>query len=100
MGMRQDEIRLLQKAAVLADIGKIEIAETILSKPGDLTARSGTRCVASGVGPPHTERDQPPRDAGESFAHHERFDGQGYRAAQGEEIPLGADSVIVTPTRR
>ena len=98
MGMRRDEIRLLQKAAVLADIGKIEIAETILSKPGDLDSEEwdemrrhpelGHR-ILSGIS--HL------RDAGEIvLAHHERFDGQGYpRGLKGEEIPLGARILLV-----
>jgi HD-GYP domain-containing protein (c-di-GMP phosphodiesterase class II) len=93
LGMRRDEIRLLQKAAVLADIGKIEIAETILTKPGDLDGHEweemrrhpelGYR-ILSGIS--HL------RDAGDIvLAHHERFDGQGYpRNLKGEEIPLAA----------
>jgi HD-GYP domain-containing protein (c-di-GMP phosphodiesterase class II) len=98
MGMRQDEIRLLQKAAVLADIGKIEIAETILSNPGDLNGEEwdemrrhpelGHR-ILSGIS--HL------RDAGDIvLAHHERFDGQGYpRGLKGDEIPMGARILLV-----
>jgi len=93
MGMRVDDVRLLQKAAILADIGKIEIAQGILSKPGELDDREwkemkrhpelGYQILSSIV---------PLRDARDIvLAHHERFDGQGYpRGLKGEEIPLGA----------
>ncbi len=98
MGMRQEEIRLLQKAAVLADIGKIEIAESILANPGELSGAEwqemqrhpefGYR-ILSGIS--HL------RDAADIvLAHHERFDGQGYpRNLKGEEIPLGARILLV-----
>jgi HD-GYP domain-containing protein (c-di-GMP phosphodiesterase class II) len=93
LGMRKDEIRVLQKAAILADIGKIEIAEHILSKPGALSEQEWKEMkrhpdlgykILSGIA--HL------RDAADIvLAHHERFDGQGYpRNLKGEEIPLGA----------
>jgi HD-GYP domain-containing protein (c-di-GMP phosphodiesterase class II) len=93
MGMRRDEIRLLQKAAILADIGKIEIAQGILTKPGALSDQEwkemkrhpqlGNQILA---GIPNLQ------DAAEIVvSHHERFDGQGYpNGLKGEEIPLGA----------
>jgi HD-GYP domain-containing protein (c-di-GMP phosphodiesterase class II) len=93
MGMRGDEVRLLQKAAILADIGKIEIAQGIITKPGELSEQEwremkrhpeyGYQILSSIV---HL------RDARDLvLSHHERFDGQGYpRGLKGEEIPLGA----------
>jgi HD-GYP domain-containing protein (c-di-GMP phosphodiesterase class II) len=98
MGMRHDEIRLLQKSAVLADIGKIEIAESILTKPGDLSGQEWEQMKK------HPELSYKIlnsithlRDAGDTvLAHHERFDGQGYpRALKGEEIPLAARVLAV-----
>jgi HD-GYP domain-containing protein (c-di-GMP phosphodiesterase class II) len=98
MGMRKEELQLLQKAAILADIGKIEIAETILSKPGTLSDQEwaemkrhpelGHRILSSIA---HL------RDASDIvLAHHERFDGQGYpRGLKGEDIPLGARILLV-----
>jgi HD-GYP domain-containing protein (c-di-GMP phosphodiesterase class II) len=98
MGMRKEEIQLLQKAAILADIGKIEIAESILSKPGALSEQEwkemkrhpelGHRILTSIA---HL------RDASDIvLAHHERYDGQGYpRGLKGEEIPLGARVLLV-----
>lgn len=93
LGMRREDIRLLQKAAILADIGKIEIAQGIISKPGALSEQEwkemkrhpelGYRILVS---------IRHLRDAGPIvLSHHERFDGQGYpRGLKGEEIPLGA----------
>jgi HD-GYP domain-containing protein (c-di-GMP phosphodiesterase class II) len=93
MGLRFEDIRLLQKSAVLADIGKIEIAESILTKPGDLSGHEWDEMkrhpemgytILSGI--------SSLRDAGEIvLAHHERYDGQGYpRGLRGEEIPIAA----------
>jgi cyclic di-GMP phosphodiesterase len=93
MGMRKEEIRVLQKAAILADIGKIEIAEDILNNPGALSDQEWKEMkrhpdlgyeILSGIA--HL------RDAADIVqGHHERYDGQGYpRNLKGQEIPLGA----------
>jgi HD-GYP domain-containing protein (c-di-GMP phosphodiesterase class II) len=93
MGMRKDDIGLLQKASILADTGKIEIAEGILNKPGALSEQEWIEMKR------HPEFGynflisiRPLRDAGAIvLAHHERFDGQGYpRGLTGDDIPLGA----------
>ncbi|MEX1194333.1 MAG: HD-GYP domain-containing protein [Dehalococcoidia bacterium] len=93
MGLRSDEIHLIQKAAVLADIGKMEIAQSIISKPGELDddewkemrrhPEIGARALAEVLGVD---------DAAEIvLSHHERYDGQGYpRQLKGEAIPMGA----------
>lgn len=92
-GMRGDEIRLLQKASILADIGKIEIAQGIITKPGALTDEEWKEMKRH---PEHGYRilNGIPalRDAaGIVLAQRERYDGQGYpRGLKGEEIPLGA----------
>jgi HD-GYP domain-containing protein (c-di-GMP phosphodiesterase class II) len=98
MGLRHDEIRLLQKSAVLADIGKVEIAESILTKPGELSGKEWEQMkrhpelgfkILTGI--THL------RDAGDTvLAHHERFDGQGYpHGLRGEEIPAAARILAV-----
>jgi HD-GYP domain-containing protein (c-di-GMP phosphodiesterase class II) len=93
MGMRKDDIGLLQKASILADTGKIEIAEGILNKPGALSEQEWAEMKR------HPEFGynflisiRPLRDAGAIvLAHHERYDGQGYpRGLTGDDIPLGA----------
>ena len=93
MGLGKDDIGLLQKASILADTGKIEIAQGILSKPGALTEQEWAEMKR------HPEFGynflisiRPLRDASEIvLAHHERYDGQGYpRGLKGDEIPMGA----------
>jgi HD-GYP domain len=93
MGMRKDDIGLLQKASILADTGKIEIAQGILNKPGALTEQEWAEMKRHPeFGHNFLSSIRPLRDAGEIvLAHHERFDGQGYpRGLAGDDIPLGA----------
>jgi HD-GYP domain-containing protein (c-di-GMP phosphodiesterase class II) len=93
MGLRKEQLRQIEKAAILHDIGKIGVADVVLSKPGPLNdfewaemkrhPELGWR-ILSGI--------DFLRDAAEVvYAHHERFDGTGYpRGLKGDEIPLGA----------
>lgn len=93
MGMRKDDIGLLEKAAILADTGKIEIAQGILNKPGALTEEEWAEMKRHPeFGHNFLISIRPLRDTSEIvLAHHERFDGQGYpRGLMGEAIPLGA----------
>lgn len=87
------EIRALIKGAFLHDVGKIAISDTILLKPGKLTADEfdimkthvthGIDIVARS---PWLD-DAKPVVAG----HHEKYDGGGYPLGlKGEEIPLAA----------
>lgn len=101
MGVRREEVHLVQKASVLADIGKLEISPEILGKAGELTENEwdemrkhpelSARITTEVLGA---------TDVSEIvMAHHERFDGQGYpRGLKGEEIPLGARIFAVADT--
>ena len=93
MGLRKEQLRQIEKAAILHDIGKIGVADAVLSKPGPLNESEWEemrrhpelgRQVLNGI--------DFLRDAAEVvYAHHERWDGQGYPCGlKGEEIPLGA----------
>ena len=93
MGLRKEQLRQIEKAAILHDIGKIGVADAVLSKPGPLDESEWEemkrhpelgRQVLNGIAFL--------RDAAEVvYAHHERWDGQGYPCGlKGEEIPLGA----------
>ena len=93
MGLRKDQLRQVEKAAILHDIGKIGVADAVLSKPGPLNESEWEemrrhpelgRRVLNGI--------DFLQDAAEVvYAHHERWDGQGYPLGlRGEEIPLGA----------
>ncbi|MDP9180540.1 MAG: HD-GYP domain-containing protein [Chloroflexota bacterium] len=93
MGMGKDDIGLLQKASILADTGKMEIAQGILNKPGALTEQEWAEMKRHPeFGYSFLVSIRPLRDAGEIvLAHHERYDGQGYpRGLRGDEIPMGA----------
>lgn len=89
----EKQVTKLSEAAVLHDVGKIGIDDSILTKPGPLVPEEweqmrqhpliGVRIVEQvGLSPDVVEMI---RD------HHERFDGRGYpNGIAGEEIPLGA----------
>lgn len=98
LGLRAHELRELGLAALLHDIGKLEIPDVVLNKPGKLTDTEyeiikrhadyganlveSTRTLAS-IAP--TVR-----------AHHERMDGRGYPVGLiGSQIPLNARIVSV-----
>lgn len=98
MGMRSADVRLLQKAALLADCGKVEIAQEILTKPGALTEQEWAQMKRHPeFGYEFLNSIRHLRDCGDIvLSHHERFDGQGYpRGLKGEGIPLGARIISV-----
>ncbi len=93
LGLSHGEIDILSSAALLHDIGKVGVPESILAKPGRLTpeemeqverhAEIGAEIVAT---LPFSEP-----LASIIRHHHERWDGDGYPdGLAGEEIPLGA----------
>ncbi|MEO8456385.1 MAG: HD-GYP domain-containing protein [Chloroflexota bacterium] len=93
LGMKKADISLLQKATLLADCGKVEIAQSILTKPGALTEQEWDEMKRHPeFGYEFLNGMRHLRDCGDIvLSHHERFDGQGYpRGLKGEDIPLGA----------
>ena len=89
----RSEIKRIEQAAALHDIGKIGVSDAVLSKPGPLTddewvemrrhPRLGYEIVADIEALQHA--------AEIIHCHHERYDGRGYpRGLKGEEIPIGA----------
>jgi len=99
-GLAEEDLVLLRRAAPLHDLGKIGIPDSILRKPGPLTAEewevmkthttTGARILAGG-------RSRVIRRAEEiALWHHERWDGTGYpEGRSGEAIPLAARIVAV-----
>lgn len=100
LGLPGDEVKTIEAAAPLHDMGKIAIPDAVLMKPGQLTEaemavmrrhpRIGYELLA----------DSPNRfiQAGALIAlrHHERWDGSGYPdGLAGEAIPLEARIVAV-----
>lgn len=93
MGIKDDELIHLYRGALLHDIGKIAIPDSILHKKGTLSLfereqMKGHPAIAKGFmeGVKFLE----PALA-IPFAHHEKWDGTGYpRGLKGEQIPLAA----------
>lgn len=99
-GLRGAELALVEAAASIHDLGKIAVPDTILRKPGPLTAEEfefvkthptiGAEIVL--------QLDDPVCEDLAVYVqhHHERFDGTGYPAGlRGAEIPLGARVLAV-----
>ena len=93
MGLRKEQVRQIEKAAILHDIGKIGVADAVLAKAGPLDESEWAEMKR------HPELGHQVikdidflRDAAELvYAHHERHDGDGYpRGLKGDQIPLGA----------
>lgn len=93
IGVPENEIVHLRRGALLHDIGKIAVADSILHKKGELTPQETD------------EMQRHPQYAYEvlssieylrpaiaiPYCHHEKWDGTGYpRGLKGEEIPLAA----------
>jgi HD-GYP domain-containing protein (c-di-GMP phosphodiesterase class II) len=98
LGLPEPEVKRIELAAQLHDIGKVAIPETILNKPGPLDGDEwnfmqrhteiGERIISAAPSLAH---------AGELVrAHHEHYDGSGYPdGLAGEEIPIGARIISV-----
>jgi HD-GYP domain-containing protein (c-di-GMP phosphodiesterase class II) len=98
IGLSQELTRILDYSALLHDIGKLGIKESILTKPDRLSADEyeevkchpviGSRLV--------TDIEFLDMTAPIIYSHHEFFDGQGYpRGLRGEEIPLESRIIAV-----
>ncbi len=92
MNLPSEQIRLIRRAAIVHDIGKIGIPDSILRKPGALSQSERSRMeehVIIGVRileQLHTMNEELPIVR----SHHERWDGKGYPyGLAGEEIPIG-----------
>ena len=93
MGLRKEQVRLIEKAAILHDVGRIGVADELMGKPGPLNMSEQEEMKRHPeMGRRVLERITYLHDAAEIvYSHHERWDGQGYpRALRGEDIPLGA----------
>jgi len=98
LGLSETGVEDIRVGAFLHDIGKVDISADVLGKAAGLTPEEmdemrghvdkGERLVRSVGG---ILRHVLPMVA----YHHERWDGTGYKALQGEEIPLGARIIAV-----
>ena len=99
------DISLISTASALHDIGKIAISDTILNKPGRLTAEEfEVMKTHSAIGgkilmelPMEQQKAPLVKVAFEICRwHHERYDGNGYPdGLKGEEIPIAAQVVAL-----
>jgi len=93
LGLPELELEALTAAAVLHDIGKLAVPESIISKPGKLTRSEFEKMkIHPVVGAEILERVEFPYPVVPIVrSHHEKWDGTGYPyGLQGEEIPIGA----------
>ena len=80
LGLPEDEVRMLRRAALLQDLGRMGVSNAILDKPASLSAAEMERVR---LHPYFTERmlARPPalaRIGAIASQHHERLDGSGY----------------------
>jgi putative nucleotidyltransferase with HDIG domain len=103
LGLELDAVRNVELGAVLHDIGKVRVPESILNKPGPLTASEWEIMKTHPEVGEHILRPIQSLKAILPIVrhHHERWDGTGYpdRLA-GRAIPLGARIVAVCDAYR
>lgn len=96
----KEKIKLMNYAALMHDIGKIGIPDSILLKPGKLTteefdimkthASNGARILSN------SKRDVIKMGCEIALNHHEKWDGSGYPSGlSGKDIPLTARVVAI-----
>jgi excisionase family DNA binding protein/putative nucleotidyltransferase with HDIG domain len=101
LGFPQEEMRRVELAGLLHDVGKIMISEHILGKPGKLTDQEFYQIQQHpAMGEQIVESVGFLRETGSFIRHHhERFDGKGYPdGLTGEQIPLQARILFVAET--
>jgi putative nucleotidyltransferase with HDIG domain len=101
MGIPQEQIENIARGALLHDVGKIAIPESIIHKPGKLTpdeiAVMREHCY---LGYKLVQKIPALAEAAEIvYSHQEHYDGSGYpRRLKGDEIPLGARIFSIADT--
>jgi HD-GYP domain-containing protein (c-di-GMP phosphodiesterase class II) len=93
MGFPESELAHIRRGALMHDIGKMAIPDTILQKPAALTEEEQAIMRTHPVKAYQilSQIDYLTSALEIPYCHHERWDGTGYpRGLQGEEIPLSA----------
>jgi HD-GYP domain-containing protein (c-di-GMP phosphodiesterase class II) len=101
MRMERDPILEIARAAFVHDIGLVSVPESILLKPGPLSASERATVEQHSLrGFEMLSRIPFLRTQAELvYAHHEHFDGSGYpRGLSGHAIPLGARVISIAET--
>jgi HD-GYP domain-containing protein (c-di-GMP phosphodiesterase class II) len=101
LGLPEPDLKLLEWAGILHDVGKIGVAEEILNKPGKLTSEEFEEMKRH----PHMSYEvlKPVARLGPVLSgvlhHHENWDGSGYpHGLSGEQIPLSARIIRIVDT--
>lgn len=97
LGLSSQDIEDLRTAASLHDVGKIDIPDAILRKPGPLTEAEQEVIKAHPEIGAELVRPAVPQTVTEAILHHhERWDGHGYPSGlAGSDIPLAARIIAV-----
>ncbi len=93
LGLDENQLKALEAAALLHDIGKLAVPEYIISKPGKLTPEEFEKMkIHPVVGAELLEQVEFPYPVAPIVrGHHEKWDGSGYPdGLSGEDIPIGA----------
>ena len=99
-GLDKEDIKLIELASPLHDIGKIGIADAILNKNSKLTLEEYTimksHTVLGHEILKHSNRAVLQAAASIAYGHHEKYDGTGYpQGLKDEEIPIFARIVAI-----
>jgi len=98
IGLKDEELQMLEWSALLHDVGKIGIRDEVLKKPGKLTKEEFDHIKEHPVRSYEVVRQVPQltRALDGVRHHHERYDGSGYPdGLAGENIPLQARIIQV-----
>ena len=98
LGLDRQSIEDVRDAALIHDIGKLDVGREILYKASRLNDEEFQKMrthVDSGVTMLEPVRGSLRRILPIILAHHDRYDGSGYHGIKGEEIPLGARIIAV-----
>lgn len=101
LGMGENELETLRISALLHDVGKIAIDDSILKKPAALTDEEFTIMKTHPVQGYKIMKNIPAMKEflPGMYSHHEMVNGQGYpQGLKGEEIPMQAKIVSVADT--
>lgn len=98
LGYDKDNVKELELAGLMHDIGKITVPDGILYKPGKLTDEEWKVMKNHTINGYNILRsaDKYSRLAEYALSHHERYDGKGYpNGLMGDEIPLFARIISI-----
>jgi putative nucleotidyltransferase with HDIG domain len=98
LGLGEERVEDIRAAALLHDIGKLDISREILYKAARLSSEEFEEIkthVERGISKLQPVGGSLRRVLPIILAHHDRWDGTGYRPTKGEEIPLEARIISV-----